>query len=63
MSLLYILDILAELIHLVFQLGVLTRKYGVPAAVFAYVAVEASVKWILKFYYNHLSPTLELGYS
>ena len=34
------LDILAELFHLVFQLGLLTRQYFVPAVVYAYVAAE-----------------------
>ena len=40
MALLHILNIFAELIHLVFQLGILTRQYIVPALVFAYVAAE-----------------------
>ena len=40
MILLHILDIFAELLHLVFQLGILTRKYIVPAAVYLYVAAE-----------------------
>ena len=35
-----ILDIFAELIFIVFQLGVLTRKYLVPAVVYLYVAAE-----------------------
>ena len=40
MILLHILDIFAELLHLVFQLGILTRKHIVPAAVYLYVAAE-----------------------
>ena len=40
MTLLYILDILAELIYLVYSLGTLTRKYLVPAVVYCYVATE-----------------------
>ena len=40
MYLLHILDIFAELIHLVFQLGVLSRQYLVPAVVYLYVAAE-----------------------
>ena len=40
MYLLFILDFFAEVFHLIFQLGLLTRKYVVPALVFAYVAVE-----------------------
>ena len=40
MALLHILNIFAELIHLVFQIGILTRQYIVPAAVYLYVAAE-----------------------
>ena len=40
MYLLMILDFLAEVFHLIFQLGLLTRKYCVPAAVYLYVAAE-----------------------
>ena len=40
MALLHILNIFAELFHLVFQLGLLTRQYLVPAAVYLYVAAE-----------------------
>ena len=43
MAFLYTLDILAEAFHLVFQLGLLTRKYVVPAAVYLYVAAERYV--------------------
>ena len=54
MALLYILDIFAELIHLVFQLGVLTRKYIVPAVVFAIVAVQHYVIPALSIPQNYL---------
>ena len=40
MKVLLFLDILAELIQLVFELGAYTRKYAVPAVVYAYVVVE-----------------------
>ena len=40
LTILHILDIFAELIHLVFQLGLLTRKYVVPAIVYSYVVIE-----------------------
>ena len=40
MFLLFILDFLAEVFHLIFQLGILTRQYIVPAAVYLYVAAE-----------------------
>ena len=40
MNILFILDFLAEVFHLVFQLGILTRKYLVPVVVFAIVAIQ-----------------------
>ena len=40
MNFLYFLNLLAELIQPVFELGVFTRKYLVPAIVLAYVATE-----------------------
>ena len=40
LTILYFLDYLSELIQLVFELGVFTRKYAVPAAVYVYVAAE-----------------------
>ena len=54
MYLLHILDIFAELIHLVFQLGLLTRKYVVPALVLAYVAAEHYVVPALSIPQNYL---------
>jgi len=40
MYLLAFLDIVAELIHLVFDIGVYCRRYIVPAVVYLYVAAE-----------------------
>ena len=40
MTILFILDFLAEVFHLVFQIGILTRKYLVPAGVYLYVGIE-----------------------
>ena len=40
MTLLYILDIFAELIQLVFEFAVFTRKHILPAVVYLYVAAE-----------------------
>ena len=53
MTLLYILDIFAELFHLVFQVGLLTRKYVVPAVVYLYVATEYYVfpAFMIPYYY------------
>jgi len=39
MKLLQALDIFAELIHLIYQLGLLSRKYLVPVCVYAYCIV------------------------
>ena len=53
MFLLHILDIFAELLHLVFQVGLLTRKYIVPAVVYLYVAAEHYVfpAFMIPYYY------------
>ena len=40
MKFLYFLDILSELIQLVFEFGLFTRKHIVPAVVYLYVAAE-----------------------
>ena len=40
MKLLYILDIIAELIQLVFEFAVFTRKHILPVVVYLYVATE-----------------------
>ena len=40
MKFLYFLDILSELIQLVFEFGLFTREYIVPAVVYLYVAAE-----------------------
>ena len=54
MYLLIILDFFAELIHLVFQLGTLTRQYVVPAAVYLYVAAEHYIVPALSIPQNYL---------
>ena len=54
MKLLALLDILSELILLVFQLGVFTRKYIVPAVVYLYVAAEYYVIPALSIPGNYL---------
>ena len=41
-----ILDIFAELIFIVFQLGVLTRKYLLPVGVLVFVAIEAGWEYL-----------------
>ena len=53
MFLLHILDIFAELFHLVFSVGLLTRKYIVPAVVYLYVAAEYYVfpAFMIPYYY------------
>ena len=40
MKFLYFLDIISELIQLVFEFGLFTRKHIVPAVVYLYVAAE-----------------------
>ncbi len=54
MALLFILDFLAEVFHLVFQLGILTRKYLVPAVVFAIVAIQHYIIPALSIPQNYL---------
>jgi len=39
MKLLQALNLLAELIHLVYQIGLLTRQYVVPVVVYAYCII------------------------
>ena len=53
MTLLYILDIFAELIHLVFDLGVFARKHIIPAVVYLYVAAEHYIfpAFMIPYYY------------
>ena len=53
LTILHILDIFAELIHLVFQVGLLTRKYVVPAVVYAYVVIEHYIApaFLIPYYY------------
>ncbi len=46
MKLLHALNTTADLIEMIFELGVLTRKYVVPAMVAIYVAVVMSIEFI-----------------
>ncbi len=43
------LDILAELIFLTYQLGLLTRQYLVPAVVYVYVAAEFTYNKVIDY--------------
>ena len=54
MKFLLFLDILSELIQLVFELGVFTRKHIVPAVVYAYVVAEHYVFPAVKIPYYYL---------
>ena len=66
MKFLYFLDILSELIQLVFELGFLTRKYLVPVLVLVYVGIEhvydqlTSQELTLKVYNTPLTTGLAL---
>ena len=66
MKFLYFLDILSELIQLVFELGLLTRKYLVPFLVLVYVGIEhiydqlTSQELTLKVYNTPLTTGLAL---
>ena len=53
MTILFILDFLAEVFHLVFQIGILTRKYLVPAGVYLYVGIERYIvpAFMIPYYY------------
>ena len=66
MKFLYFLDILSELIQLVFELGFLTRKYLVSVLVLVYVGIEhiydqlTSQELTLKVYNTPLTTGLAL---
>ena len=47
LTVLYVLDILAELLHLTFQLGLLTRQHILPLVVRLYVAAEFTSSWVI----------------
>ena len=53
MKFLLFLDILSELIYLVFEVGVFCRKRVVPAVVYAYVVIEHYVApaMMIPYYY------------
>ena len=56
MKLLQALDLFAELIHLVYQIGLLTRQYLVPVAVYVYVAIDYYIKpaITIPYYYEQV---------
>ena len=63
MILLFILDILGELIFLTYQVGQVTRKYLVPALVFTYVCGEKVWNYITpveKWWMTHSPLVLEV---
>lgn len=45
MTLLHILNTIADLIEMIFELGAFTRKYLVPALVATYVAVVMTIEY------------------
>ena len=56
MKLLQSLDIFAELIHLIYQLGLLTRQYLVPAVVYVYVVFDYYITpaFTIPYYYEQV---------
>ena len=54
MKLLQALDIFAELIHLVYQIGLLTRQYLVPVVVYAYCIITHYVIPALSIPYDYV---------
>ena len=47
LTILYILDYFAELIQLVFELGVFTGRVVIPAVAYLYVAIEFTYKKVI----------------
>ena len=63
MTILFILDILAEFIFLTYQVGQVARKVVVPALVFTYVAGESVWNYITpveKWWMTHSPLVLEM---
>ena len=54
MKLLQTLDLFAELIHLFYQLGLLTRQYLVPSVVYVYCILDYYIKPALSIPYYYL---------
>ena len=54
MKLLQALDLFAELIHLFYQLGLLTRQYLVPSVVYVYCILDYYIKPALSIPYYYL---------
>ena len=63
LMILAVMDFMAELFHLTFQLGALTRRYAVPALVALAVVTHMVWEEIVKFYDSHPPFTLEAGYN
>ena len=58
-----IMDFMAELFHLTYQCGALTRRYALPVIVAAAVVTHMVWEEIVKFYDSHPPFTLEMGYN
>ena len=56
MKLLQTLNLFAELIHLFYQLGLLTRQYLVPSVVYVYCILDYYVKpaILIPYYYQQV---------
>ena len=54
MKLLQTLNLFAELIHLFYQLGLLTRQYLVPSVVYVYCILDYYIKPALSIPYYYL---------
>ena len=54
MKLLQALDLFAELIHLVYQIGLLTRQYVVPVVVYVYCILDYYIKPSLSIPYYYV---------
>ena len=54
MKLLQTLNLFAELIHLFYQLGLLTRQYLVPSIVYVYCILDYYIKPALSIPYYYL---------
>ena len=56
MKLLQTLNLFAELIHLFYQLGLLTRQYLVPSVVYVYCIIDYYIKpaIMIPYYYQQV---------
>ena len=53
MTILFILDIFAELIHMTYQAGALARQIIIPTVVILYICGEYMWTQLSEFYYSH----------